>query len=85
LTSLVSSIFIFWSEPVLAQSLSRQTIDISDHLLEILRVRIVSQYELGLLLQVSWHISSRPHLSKDLTPKPQGTGSFVWHRHVGLP
>jgi hypothetical protein len=69
---------------VLAQALPCQTIDISDHLLKILRVRVVSQYELGLLLQIDWHVSSRPHLSKDLTRKPQGTGSFVWHRHVSL-
>ncbi len=69
---------------MLAQGLSRQSIDISDHLLEILRVRVVSQYELGLLLQVDWHVSSRPHLSKDLTRKTQGTGSFVWHRHFYL-
>jgi hypothetical protein len=69
---------------VLAQGISSQTIDISDHLLQILSVRIVAQYDLGLLLQVDWNITSRPHLLKDLTRKTQGTGSFVWHRHISL-
>lgn len=56
--SCVPLICIFWGEPLLVQELSRQTMSIADHLLEILRVRIVSQYELGLLLQVNWHVCS---------------------------
>lgn len=42
-------------------------------MLEILGVRIVSQHELGFLLQIIRHVWSRPLLSKDLAHKMQGT------------
>lgn len=64
------------------QALSSRLLEF--YFLEILRVRIISQYRLGLMLQVDWQVSSRPYLLKDLTRKAQGTGSFVWHRHVSL-
>lgn len=67
---------------MLVQELSRHAIDVADHSHEISWLWIVAQDELSLLSQVIRHICSRPHLSKDLTRKTQGTGPLIWRRHV---
>lgn len=75
----------FRGKPVLVQQLAQQAINVLDHLIEIQRVRVVTQLELGPLSEVLGHIRPRLHLAQHFTCKAQGTLPLIWHRHVQTP